>query len=117
MDFVNMDISGRIASEAVITERDNIRIASFCLDFYQRHTGNVQIQIVVNSQSLIEKAVKPYIIRQNIGRRIVIIGQPFMGVESDRKSILISVVATRFCFIDKLVSEEQAQYAVDFSED
>lgn len=40
MDFINMDISGRIASQAVIAERGDILIASFNLDFYQKNTGN-----------------------------------------------------------------------------
>lgn len=122
MDFANMDITGRIAGQATITERDNLLIASFRLDYYQKNTGNVQLQIVVNSQALIEKVVKQYIsVKQNTGKRIAVIGQPFLGTADDGKSVLLSVIAYRFCFIDKLLSEmeafEQARYAVDLSND
>lgn len=107
-DFNVIEILGTVNSVASYKEDGT---AAFIL-LYRGGVKPVNYVIATNLRYLIDKTIKPFIIRENIGKRVMIVGS----------IIDTNIIApNRIHFIDAFVSAEQAakikNEEVDFSDD
>lgn len=107
-DFNVIEILGTVNSAASYREDGT---AVFHL-LYRGGVKPMNYVIATNFRYLIDKTIKPYIIPENIGKRVMVVG-----------SIIDSqiIAPTRIHFIDAFLSEEQIadkkKQEIDFSDD
>lgn len=108
IDFSNVTISGTLNSAATLRDDGS---AIFHI-VYSGGIKPIKYAIVTNLKFLIEKSIKPFMIAENNGKRMVITGS----------LIDANIIApNRIIFVDSFVSSEQAaktkKDTIDFSDD
>lgn len=107
-DFNAIEILGAVNSPAAY-QKDGTAVFNL---LYRGGVKPMNYIIATNLRYLIEKTIQPYIITENLGKRVIIVGS----------IIDHNIIApTRIYFIDSFLSAEQAaakkKQEVDFSDD